>query len=1340
MNGDTVGVLIEWVGRENFMSQGREFERLVQNLRKRKPQINLKDSYKGLQRQKQELVAFIKQLEVARVKAKSLVREFQPNSGLPKWFNAKSRAAYDPRKNLDKTLQDARMYKKLIEAQMVYTPKIEFGKLRREWSSKLGGFAVGLETLGNGISQLANNPINEIFTGMFRQIGVGLSTLMYQGFSTSVSRFDTFRTFPKIMSQMFGKKSTGEASQAIEFLNKNVLGLPTGLDEITQSAQKYISAMQSIKKGSRLAVASNNAFLASFSDENQKYLGQRQLNRLAAGIDLTAVQWQSLINSMPNAINEVGKTMGYKSVSAFQKALMANQIDGKDFINALIKTGNEGGALYDMAQEMTDTMTASLENIKNAFSRLGAGLFEVVDAALLQTTGKGLPATIKDITIGIDNFAQKAKDWIKANPDKIRKWVETIKSIDFEAFLKGFGEGLLSGINAIVRVAKIFTSNERTIGRVLGGSGIWGRMVTFAGQVLKGTKGIWAIFPALVQAKMIGNAARGTSLFSGILPRFFKGVGKTTKAAAEVPVASVGKFVGVSSKLKSLFVSLGAITAVAGTATAVMGSILAMAKMAEAIGKVDVNWKSALPKLAGFGTFIAILGSIASKIAGKITLVAFKDIMIAIGVIGAIATSISGLVTLNTWLFKKSAENVQAMTEAIKTTISNVRTIQSSASGVSLNSSTIERVRDIIAQLNKMVIKPKGGGRYSWFDKRGSKNVQELTSNFTETVKTVVELIKSLNAIGDIKEGVKEKLVGMGKFVSDFYNSISNWNKGKGGVDASSNFAELMSNFKSAITSIGDVVTLFGDMKKNLFALTTEQKGGGTNLGKITDSITEMINVMEAITRTIHDKYTFNYSENVAESLGGMVNAITSLKEVAQLMIDMRKNLSTLFGGEGETKGSVISKQMESLITEMSSIMSTFEANFNGQEFGVARLKNIASQTKSLQTAINAIAGVAQTFINAQKNLAKLGEASGVASTGIGGMAGNVAGASMTNGALVRTQLGGMIGQIKTLASQLTDIPDIGSAQSNIKTLNSALSGVGSLVDKLVSLKKKFDENDPSSVISKIKSAISQLAGAFGGNAGGLGGKAQAGGGMNLSLIGGQFQILASAVESFANAMLSLSGKALSSVGKGLSTIGKKLDALDAKFSGKGRKWHDAIMDGLNLPGAVQTALNSAFATYDYSTNGYLTGRSYAMGLQNGLHSVSVTPPTVLGSAAAIVKAKKKASGGLVYASNGKYIQFAPKGTDRVPAMLTEGEFVQRKSAVDHFGAKFMERINNLDLIGALNSLSLRAGRMAMPVGSPTIINNTNNTRNNNASVTQHIHTAKERIAYKHADRYVRAL
>ena len=60
----------------------------------------------------------------------------------------------------------------------------------------------------------------------------------------------------------------------------------------------------------------------------------------------------------------------------------------------------------------------------------------------------------------------------------------------------------------------------------------------------------------------------------------------------------------------------------------------------------------------------------------------------------------------------------------------------------------------------------------------------------------------------------------------------------------------------------------------------------------------------------------------------------------------------------------------------------------------------------------------------------------------------------------------------------------------------------------------------------------------------------------------------------------------------------------------------------------------------------------------------------------ALANAGDFAAGGTVYANQGALVNFKPKGTDTVPAMLTPGEFVVRKSSVDKYGTGMMKSIN----------------------------------------------------------------
>ena len=72
-----------------------------------------------------------------------------------------------------------------------------------------------------------------------------------------------------------------------------------------------------------------------------------------------------------------------------------------------------------------------------------------------------------------------------------------------------------------------------------------------------------------------------------------------------------------------------------------------------------------------------------------------------------------------------------------------------------------------------------------------------------------------------------------------------------------------------------------------------------------------------------------------------------------------------------------------------------------------------------------------------------------------------------------------------------------------------------------------------------------------------------------------------------------------------------------------------------------------------------------------------------------------KARGGIIYASTGKLVNYEPRGTDTVPAMLTPGEFVvNRRSTQKH-----------LPVLQAINSGTYSAGGIAEYLKVGGIIN-----------------------------------
>ncbi|MBO7733969.1 MAG: tape measure protein [Methanobrevibacter sp.] len=96
---------------------------------------------------------------------------------------------------------------------------------------------------------------------------------------------------------------------------------------------------------------------------------------------------------------------------------------------------------------------------------------------------------------------------------------------------------------------------------------------------------------------------------------------------------------------------------------------------------------------------------------------------------------------------------------------------------------------------------------------------------------------------------------------------------------------------------------------------------------------------------------------------------------------------------------------------------------------------------------------------------------------------------------------------------------------------------------------------------------------------------------------------------------------------------------------------------------------------------------------------------------------------------------FLPMGTDTIPAMLTPGEYVQRRAAVQHFGKAFMDRINALDLNGAIRAF------YSSPYSTGGFVKSDNRSyRDNHAVVNQIFNSGNASTGFRRASRFVRAL
>jgi len=158
---------------------------------------------------------------------------------------------------------------------------------------------------------------------------------------------------------------------------------------------------------------------------------------------------------------------------------------------------------------------------------------------------------------------------------------------------------------------------------------------------------------------------------------------------------------------------------------------------------------------------------------------------------------------------------------------------------------------------------------------------------------------------------------------------------------------------------------------------------------------------------------------------------------------------------------------------------------------------------------------------------------------------------------------------------------------------------------------------------------------------------------------------------------------------------------------------------GASLGGAFASAFNSAAANLNTPN---IPGASTAQG------------PNKDGSAGYQIKNGNNAEGGL---PNGPTIHWHRKGTDTIPTMLTPGEFVIKKKAVDHTGLRILDKINNMDLKGAYQALQAKFGDGQI-TNNQYITNNYTTTNDNRKIEINESHS--RRSQYIRANRFLRGM
>lgn len=559
-------------------------------------------------------------------------------------------------------------------------------------------------------------------------------------------------------------------------------------------------------------------------------------------------------------------------------------------------------------------------------------------------------------------------------------------------------------------------------------------------------------------------------------------------------------------------------------------------------------------------------------------------------------------------------------------------------------------------------------------DDAGLEAIETKLENLKKTLQTVSKF--KVDTPPDIKDDVLKgyenfkKLTDKIKGITDSLNNIPD------GLDISSKIESV----KNALSKISELATL------DIFGKDTPFNKDVTSNIK---SVTEFTSKLSSIASSLNEI-------NSIEDLSGIPAKIEQLRQALQSITQAGENggsLMSMFDAfKGKSDYGKLAEEASNMINSLKTIadaLSQIPDLINIEGSGIeARVAKIQSVLKSLTDSDTG------SFIQDIGKLAKVSEAVGQVTSVVNSFK-TMAETLMTIPDLINVEGSGIetrVAKIKSVLQSLASSDDSGLTTSlqNIQKLSSNIMSAVQAVNNILIIANAINQfpevnaDNFNNSINAIKTAIESLSG-INDNDAIIG---------NLTNVLNTINQLQNALAQFASMASSLGQQSGGNFANGfVSGLGSRIvdkmneqknqienlgwEALGASISSKIANGFD-VSSVLNKIQQIQSAIDS------------LRGKTV---------DITINETTVKST-------KKRQHGGIIpeYHSTGGVVgrrSFASLGTDTIPAMLTAGEYVLKRSVSSMLGKQFLDNLNQMNLTQALKALAGHTGH--------SVVNNTTN-------------------------------
>lgn len=630
------------------------------------------------------------------------------------------------------------------------------------------------------------------------------------------------------------------------------------------------------------------------------------------------------------------------------------------------------------------------------------------------------------------------------------------------------------------------------------------------------------------------------------------------------------------------------------------------------------------------------------------------------------------------------------------------------------NTSSID---EKIKSLNKVLDSLKNLGNDSWIDSINfiGKGLEALTSGFEKAdldskFKVFNKLIDFVNKISSFKldasglEAIETKIDNLKKTLDKVSNFTidSKPNISEDDVKAFGNFKKLADKIKEITDSLNNIpdgldISSKIESVKSALAKISELATLGI-FGKdtpFTKDVTSNIKSVTEFTSKLSSIATSLNEINSIEDLSGIPAKIEQLRQALQSITQAGENGGSLmsmfdaFKGKSDygklaEEASNMINSLKTIADSLSQIPDLINIEGSGIEVRVAKIQSVLKALADSDTG---------SFIQDINKLSKVSEAVGQVNTVVNSFK-TMAETLMTIPDLINVEGTGIevrVAKIKSVLQSLASSDDSGLTKSlqNIQTLSSNITSAVEAVNNILNIANAINQfpevnaDNFNNSITAIKTALESLNGMT-----------------DSDVIVGNLTNILNTLNQLQNTLSQFSSMA--------STLGQQsgTNFSNGFVSGMGSRIVDKMTEQKNkIENLGWEALGASISTKIANGFNVSSITDKINQIQNAIDSLRGKSVDITINETTVKKTKHAEHGGLIeYHSTGGTVGgrlFRPLGTDTVPAMLTAGEYVLKRSVSSMLGKQFLDNLNQMNLTQALKALAGHTGH--------SVVNNTTN-------------------------------